>query len=486
MVAAAPILDEVADELADTRYAVMLADRGQRLADVRCAGGQFRHEVEKSGGVEGITFNEDVTGTNSIATAFELRHAVVVRGEEHYVESLRRFSCYGLPVFNPVTRRVEGVLDISCLREDDTPLIAPFVTRLARQISERLLVQSRPAQAQILQCFQVATAQSRRSPVVAVGSDIFLANSAALQVMDAADEAVFRAAATTRAHAKHLWLTSGRRVMVASRIVPHADAAVFIFDVDADADQGVAAAGGRPRSRTLVSGEPGTGRTAAARSLVGDAAHWLDTADIGSSEEIWLSRVRDALADPQAVVLEHIDLLGPALVHRVSDLLRSSPAPVVMTTSSSADTASRTAELTAYCDNEVTLQPLRHRRAEIPHLVTGILSEIGAERELRFTPGALGALAAHDWPGNLHELRAAVQRVVDTRRIGDVIVADLPQTLRNRPRRALRPIEQAERDTIITALQASRGNKKLAAQTLGISRTTLYRALRTYQIVDVT
>ena len=143
MVAATPVLDEMAAELDGTAFAVILADRNALLTDFRFGLDRLRPKLQEVGTVEGRRFREETTGTNSIATAFELRRGVAVRGEEHFIESLKGFSCYGQTIIHPVTQRVEGVLDITCLVEDDNPLLAPFVIRSARQIGERLLEQAR-------------------------------------------------------------------------------------------------------------------------------------------------------------------------------------------------------------------------------------------------------------------------------------------------------------------------------------------------------
>jgi sigma-54 dependent transcriptional regulator, acetoin dehydrogenase operon transcriptional activator AcoR len=491
MTAAAPILNEMATELAGTRYVVMLADRHALLTDLRSGEHSLRSRLEHAGTVEGRRFTEETTGTNSIATAFELRRGIAVRGDEHYIEALKSFSCYGHPIMHPLTQRVEGVLDITCLVEDDSPLLAPFVTRWARHISDRLLTQARATEQHILHSFQRASAKSRRRPVVAVGNDLFLANSAAMQILDSADEAVLRAASCDRdlgEHTQRLRLVSGCSVDVLVEPVSGADAAVFTFcgrDARATA---IPVGTVQPRqlgATTLIRGEPGSGRTTTAASLAGSAARWLDATElVGNSESDWL-QLCDTLAQQQAVVIEQVDLLSVRLSRRVSALLRTSVAPVIMTCTPPENDDGRIGELLAQCDDDIVLSPLRHRRSDIPYLVTTMLKELGAPHELRFTPAALEALSSHHWPGNLHELRSVVQRVVDHRRVGDVAVADLPDSYRRHPRRRLSPIEEAERDAIVHALRTSRGNKKAAALALGISRTTLYKALRTYAIREL-
>ncbi|HYZ02304.1 MAG TPA: helix-turn-helix domain-containing protein, partial [Candidatus Binatia bacterium] len=74
--------------------------------------------------------------------------------------------------------------------------------------------------------------------------------------------------------------------------------------------------------------------------------------------------------------------------------------------------------------------------------------------------------------------------ILSRRTTGEITLTDLPNEYRGSLSRALTPMERAERDAILTALTQSRGNRKVAAQTLGISRSTLYRKLREYEIDD--
>ena len=209
MVAAGPILDEVAQALAGTGFAVMLADRSARLVDIRYGDPALRPVAEHVGAVEGCRFVEETTGTNSIATCFELRSGVAVHGEEHFIESLKKFSCYGHPVLNPVTRRLEGVLDITCLAENDNPLLAPFLVRATQQIEARLLAGARQAEQRMLAEFQHAQRRDRSRPVVALGEDVLLANAAATELLDAADHAMLRGMAVDAPVSRRLTLSSG-------------------------------------------------------------------------------------------------------------------------------------------------------------------------------------------------------------------------------------------------------------------------------------
>jgi len=113
-----------------------------------------------------------------------------------------------------------------------------------------------------------------------------------------------------------------------------------------------------------------------------------------------------------------------------------------------------------------------------------MLRNLGVQHTVRFTPAALQALAANEWDGNVRQLHTVVMQAVSRRRVGDITRADLPEAYRQRsPRHRLTPMEQAKRATIIDALKRAGGDKKRAAAQLGISRTTLYAALRTYDII---
>ena len=100
----------------------------------------------------------------------------------------------------------------------------------------------------------------------------------------------------------------------------------------------------------------------------------------------------------------------------------------------------------------------------------------------RFDAGALAALGAYDFPGNVRELANVVERAVivsDGREVG---AKDLPEAVLaaagNRARRERRPtLAELEDEYIREVLAASRGNKSEAARVLGISRKNLYERL---------
>ena len=138
----------------------------------------------------------------------------------------------------------------------------------------------------------------------------------------------------------------------------------------------------------------------------------------------------------------------------------------------------------------VTLPPLRARREDIPLLVEHYLRRLAAEHAKNvtgITPEAMRILDAYAWPGNVRELINALETMV-VLASGPVLEArDIPPDIRpvaEEPRTAdLRPgmsIEEAERLLIERTLKWSRGNRHLAAETLGIGQRTLYRKIKQY------
>ncbi|MFJ4653415.1 sigma-54-dependent Fis family transcriptional regulator [Nocardia sp. NPDC088792] len=485
MWAAVPILDEIGAALEGTDFVTVLADRDSRLLGLRSGTPSTRTRLERLGLVAGRHLHEDAIGTNSLATAAEVGAGVLVQGAEHFIDELKQFSCYGHPIFHPTTHRLEGVLDITCTTADSGALLVPFVVSAVRRIEERLLAGSRWNEQQLLGAFHATVLRDRAAPVAAIGRDVFLANDAAVDLLDAADHAVLRGIAADLPLDRswlRLTLSSGRAVRISVRRV--ADGALLIFRGE---DEAPTAGDRLAHGHIAICGEIGTGRTRAAHDLVGAGQRvaWFDAADTVLPEYAdWPARLAGALASQDVVVVEAVHLLSRPLAHLIAAIVRESTARVILTSAPADQLDSEHHGLLAQCVHRTDLVPLRSRREDIPALVLSMLAELSAPPELRWTPAALAALAGHDWPGNLTELRSVLRQVTRTRRVGDVTVHDLPERYRHALRpRSLTPIERAEYDAIVETLRATAGNKLAAAQRLGISRTTLYRAIRRYGIV---
>ena len=92
-------------------------------------------------------------------------------------------------------------------------------------------------------------------------------------------------------------------------------------------------------------------------------------------------------------------------------------------------------------------------------------------------------LLRSSWPGNVEQVWQVLRQVVQRRRTGVIAPDDLPPECRTVSRRLLRPLESMERDAIVQSLLDHDGNKIRAAESLGMSRATIYRKIHDYGIV---
>ena len=135
----------------------------------------------------------------------------------------------------------------------------------------------------------------------------------------------------------------------------------------------------------------------------------------------------------------------------------------------------------------VRMPPLRDRAGDIPILVRHFINKI-ARREGRgeasVSPEALDILNRHGWPGNVRELENAIERAVAIAKGNVVLPSDLPAEVYggspSAPASIIddRPtLGELEKRYIALVLAECGGNKKRAAEKLGIDRRTLYRAI---------
>jgi len=141
----------------------------------------------------------------------------------------------------------------------------------------------------------------------------------------------------------------------------------------------------------------------------------------------------------------------------------------------------------------VTLRipPLRGRKEDIPILSKYLIDKISKKNNIKvdgISEDALEYLKKYDWPGNVRELENIIERAVNVLD-GETIITSkhLPSKIRgimkNKVVRELKEvIEEAERQAIIDSLIICKGNRTLAAETLGISRTSLYEKMAKYNI----
>jgi DNA-binding NtrC family response regulator len=142
----------------------------------------------------------------------------------------------------------------------------------------------------------------------------------------------------------------------------------------------------------------------------------------------------------------------------------------------------------------VHLPSLRERRSDIPMLVHWFLDRYAPGDSVQVTSAAIKCLLQYDWPGNVRELENSIERAIALGDRRTIDISDLPPTISSAssspdaglelPASSLTStdLEDIERATIQRVFEQVKGDKALAGKMLGISRATLYRKLKRYNI----
>jgi transcriptional regulator with PAS, ATPase and Fis domain len=150
--------------------------------------------------------------------------------------------------------------------------------------------------------------------------------------------------------------------------------------------------------------------------------------------------------------------------------------------------------------NVVTLHlpALRERKSDIPPLVHYFLDRFAPGQAITISPAAMKIMLQYDWPGNVRELENCIERAVALGSRETIDVSDLPPAVRQQQSENVTAVpailgeggatesntdlEELERDTIQRVFEQVQGDKSRARKMLGISRATLYRKLKRYNI----
>jgi DNA-binding NtrC family response regulator len=145
---------------------------------------------------------------------------------------------------------------------------------------------------------------------------------------------------------------------------------------------------------------------------------------------------------------------------------------------------------------QIEVPALRKRKEDIPPLIAQFVRQFSQQLgkpEPEISPDAFQKLLDYSWPGNVRELQNAIEYAVVLARQGIIGVKGLPTEIQlppelqqaelsALPRSGVQTLDDLERTAILQALAECRGNKKKAAELLGIQRPTLYNKMKRYAI----
>ena len=143
----------------------------------------------------------------------------------------------------------------------------------------------------------------------------------------------------------------------------------------------------------------------------------------------------------------------------------------------------------------VHLPALRERRSDIPMLTHWFLDRHAKGSAMQVSSAAMKCLLQYDWPGNVRELENCIERatalgdgkLIDVSDLPPAVISDMPPASAKAPESpqstlTATDLEDIERATIQRVFEQVNGDKVVAGKMLGISRATLYRKLKRYNI----
>ncbi|GAB93834.1 sigma-54-dependent Fis family transcriptional regulator [Gordonia rhizosphera] len=527
---ARPVITRLTDDMSDVPVTIALTDSQARIIDRRDCSSAVGRVLDRVDFQRGFSFEESGCGTNGVGTAFEIGGPVSVVGCEHFNQSLIQFACTGAPIFDPLTGRAVGVLDVSMLAESWTTLVEALVRSAAAEISRNLLLDRSQATRALFETYLRADARPRQS-VMAIG-DTLMVNEHARELLSpdeqntVAQYAEFLMSKQDRG-VHTVTLETGRTIRMRTNCITcNGDAVGMVLlldEVRGACGLGAPSAVNRPgrialpvassremrspawakalaettealaeRTAVLVLGEPGTGRL----SLISDAFGELH----GSSPVVIVDAVRVERGEqvampatdidgPALLVVRHLDRIGPSGHAEIASMIAraTETGHHIAATAEPIDgeVVGSFADLLHHFGCSVTIPPLRLRGPDLPHITDRIMKILSPHRHARISPQASRIIAAFSWPGNITQLREALETALRRRPVGEIQAADLPGFCRSSTTRALTPLEATERDAIVNALEEADGNRMRAAHAVGMSRSSLYRKMHTYGISGI-
>ena len=529
---ALPVLTSLHRHLDGQPISIILTDAAGVVLSRMTADHDLERHLDGVQLAPGFSYAEEKVGTNGIGTALEGGQPAHVFGHEHYAEDLEDLACAGVPIHDPVSGKTIGAVDLTCWRKDADPLLVALAKATADQIQTSLLTDTSAREHRLLREYLRACRHSS-GIVLALSTDVVMMNESARQVLDPGDQtAVLGHAAemlaSRQSSAAAVALPSGTRARIQCRPVSGEGSAADRLSAEGIVQvklmEPVTRAPDEPGPKLpmflpglvgsaplwlrgcsqveaiydcgewlALEGEPGVGKLAVVRAVHQrrNPAGRLGVLDAGESTgQEWVAKARRELLESDGtLVLRHIDMLGPRHLHALSSALqeakaagRHDPMWVVVTLNRKKSSSELTKVLRSF-PTSVELPPLRHHIEDLHDLVPFFLARLSQHARLSCSPEAMQLLLRSRWPGNIEQLWEVLKRVARARRAGTIYPSALPPECWTVSRRLLSPLESMERDAIVQGLLAYRGNKVKTAESLGMSRATIYRKIHEYGIV---
>ncbi|WP_425245654.1 SpoIIE family protein phosphatase [Streptomyces sp. NEAU-NA10] len=157
--AAVPVLDRLQSRFSGSEINISLADASGTVLLRRFGKESMARSLPAIQTVPGFVFAEQVAGTNGIGLALAERQLIRVYGAEHFAERSQGSACVALPVRDPLSGCIEGVLCFGYPRSVDTPALGAVIRKAAQAVERRLLGQSSARERALLRAYLAAGAE---------------------------------------------------------------------------------------------------------------------------------------------------------------------------------------------------------------------------------------------------------------------------------------------------------------------------------------
>jgi transcriptional regulator of acetoin/glycerol metabolism len=194
---AQPVIDRLSQETAEIPLSIALTDAKARILTRSDTDSSVGMRLDRVAFAPGFDYAETGVGTNGVGTAFESGQPVLIVGPEHFHELLQPFACAGAPIKDPITGRVQGVLDITSLAEHSSPLMHSLARTATHDIEQCLLNDRNQCQQALFETFIRLDARGRGA-VMAVGGSVIMANALAQSLFSPGEQR------TIEEHARYL------------------------------------------------------------------------------------------------------------------------------------------------------------------------------------------------------------------------------------------------------------------------------------------
>ncbi|MFJ9821835.1 SpoIIE family protein phosphatase [Streptomyces sp. NPDC101151] len=151
--AAAPVLDRLQSRFAGSAMNISLADASGTVLLRRFGRASLARTLPAIQRVPGFVFAEQYAGTNGIGLALAERRLIRVFGAEHFAERAQGSACRAVPVRDPLSGRIEGVLCLGYPRGAEDPRLATVIRKAAEAVERRLLGQSSVRERALLRAY---------------------------------------------------------------------------------------------------------------------------------------------------------------------------------------------------------------------------------------------------------------------------------------------------------------------------------------------